>query len=129
MRVPALVVLASLFHVPLAAQQPPPASPAAQAGLTVTPKWGQSTEVQLDYEQECYGRARVETGVDPAMVAAADSAAAARSDSDTGGATAGIISGRRLARSARLRAGGLENFRKVMQACLEGGGYHVEGPW
>jgi len=120
------VVLASLFHVPLAAQQQPPASPAAQAGLTVTPKWGQSKEVQLDYEQECYGRARVETGVDPAMVAAADSATAARADSDTGGATAGIISGRRLARSARLRADGLENFRKVMQACLEGGGYNVE---
>jgi hypothetical protein len=118
------VVLASLFQVPLAAQERPTASPAAQVGLIVTPKWGQSKEVQLDYEQECYGRARVETGVDPAMVAAADSAD--QPDSAGAGPTAGVISGRRMERSERLRAGGLENFRKVMQGCLEGGGYNAE---
>jgi hypothetical protein len=124
-RVPALVVLASLFHAALAAQQPP-VSPAAQAGLTVTPKWGQSKEVQQDYEQVCYDRARVQTGADPAWVAAAESAAAARSDSTGGGAPAGVISGRRNARADRLQAGALENFRKAMTACLEGGGYDVE---
>ena len=121
-----LVVLGCLFHATLAAQQQPPVSPAAQAGLTVTPKWGQSKEVQQDYERECYDRARVQTGADPAWVAAADSAAAAQSDSAGGGATAGIISGRRMARAERLQAGGLEKFRKVMTACLEGGGYNVE---
>jgi hypothetical protein len=96
-----------------------------QAGLTVTPKWGQSKEVQLDYEQECYDRARVQTGADPAWVAVADSAAAAQSDSGTG-ATAGVIYGRRSARTERLQAGALEKFRTVMTACLEGGGYDVE---
>jgi len=124
-RLPALVVLASLFHGTLVAQQQPPVSPATQAGLTVTPKWGQSKEVQQDYERECYDRARVQTGADPARVAAADSAAAAHSDSGTGAAP-GIISGRRIGRSKRLQTGALENFRKVMQACLEGGGYAVE---
>ena len=47
------------------------------------------------------------------------------SDSGTGAAP-GIISGRRIGRSKRLQTGALENFRKVMQACLEGGGYAVE---
>ena len=126
MRLLALVVLASLFHTTLAAQQQPPVSPAAQAGLTVTPKWGQSKEVQRDYEQVCYDRTRAQTGADPAWVAAADSAAAAQADSAGGGGPAGIISGRRNARAERLQAGGLENFRKVMTACLEGGGYDVE---
>jgi hypothetical protein len=126
-RVTALMLFASLFHTPLPAQQhPTPVSPAAQAGLTVTPKWGQSKEVQQDYEEECYGRARAQTGADPAYVAAADSAAAAQADSGTGGATAGPISGRRMARAERLKAGALEEFRKVMTACLEGGGYDVE---
>jgi hypothetical protein len=125
-RVPALLVFASLCHTPLSAQQQTPASPAAQAGLTVTPKWGQSTDVQLDYEEECYARAENQTGADPAYVAAADSAAAAQADSGTGGATAGPISGRRIARAERLQEGALANFRKVMTACLEGGGYDVE---
>jgi hypothetical protein len=124
-RLPALVVLASLLHATLAAQQQPTVSPAVQAGLSVTPKWGQSKEVQQDYEQECYDRARVQTGADPAWVAAADSAAAAQSDSASG-ATAGVIYGRRSARAERLQAGALENFRKAMTACLEGGGYDVK---
>ena len=125
MRSAALLVLASLSHGTLAAQQQPSVSPAALAGLTVTPKWGQSKEVQRDYEQECYDRARVQTGADPAWVAAADSAAAAHADSGTG-VTPGVINGRRNARADRLQAGALENFRKVMTACLEGGGYDVE---
>jgi hypothetical protein len=37
-----------------------------------------------------------------------------------------VISGRRNARADRLQAGALENFRKAMTACLEGGGYDVE---
>jgi hypothetical protein len=125
-RVAALLVFASLFHAPLPAQQQTPVSPAAQAGLSVTPKWGQSKEVQQDYEEECYERARTQTGADPAFVAAADSAKAAQSDSATGGATAGVISGRRMARAERLQEGALANFRKAMTACLEGGGYEVE---
>ena len=126
MRLPAVLVLASLFHGTLAAQQQqPPVSPAALAGLTVTPKWGQSKEVQQDFEQECYDRARVQTGADPAWVAAAESAAAAQADSGTG-TTAGVINGRRNARADRLQAGALENFRKVMTACLDGGGYNVK---
>ena len=123
-RLSTLVVLVNLLPATLAAQQQPATSPAVQAGLTVTPKWGQSKEVQQDYEQECYDRARVQTGADPAWVAAADSAAA-QSDSTTG-ATAGVIYGRRSARTERLQAGALEKFRTAMTACLEGGGYDVK---
>ena len=125
MRLSPLVVLVTLLPTTLAAQQQPAVSPAVQAGLTVTPKWGQSKEVQRDYEQECYDRARVQTGADPAWVAAADSAAAAQADS-TAGATAGVVYGRRSARTERLQAGALEKFRIAMTACLEGGGYTVE---
>ena len=126
MRVPALVAIASLLHATLVAQGQAPVSPAAQAGLSVTPKWGQSKEVQQDYEQVCYDRARVQTGADPAWVAAADSAALAEADSAGGGSPAGVINARRNARADRLQAGSLEKFRKAMTACLEGGGYDVE---
>ncbi len=128
MRVPALVLFGSLLTSSLSAQQPPDsASPAAHAGLTVAPKWGQSKEVQRQYEEECYGRARAQTGADPAAIAAAaDSTAATQPESAGGGATTGIIGGRRMARSARLQAAALEDFRKVMSACLEAGGYTVQ---
>jgi hypothetical protein len=124
-RLSVLLLIGSLLPATVAAQQPADAGPAARAGLHVSPKWGQSKEQQLQSEEECYARARAQTGVDPAaMPPAADSAAAAP-DSAPKGATAGIITGRWNARSDRIRAGQLADFRKIMTACLEAGGYTV----
>jgi hypothetical protein len=127
-RISTLALLGCLLPAALSAQQAStPAQPAAQAGLTVVPKWGQSKEQQLQSEQECYGRARVQTGVDPTMIRSpADSASGAQADSASGGATTGIIGGRRVSRQERLQADALQQFRKSMSACLAAGGYTVE---
>ena len=68
-----VLVLGVLAPVTLLAQQPASPSPAAVAGLTVSPKWGQGPEQQRQSEEECYGRARGDTGVDPAAFSVPDS--------------------------------------------------------
>jgi hypothetical protein len=113
-----VLVLGVLTPVTLAAQQAAP-SPAAVAGLTVSPKWGQGPEQQRQSEEECYGRARGETGVDPSAFTVPDSTPA-----DT--FVAGVINGRRKLRNDAQRADALDRFRLSMRSCLEGGGYTVQ---
>jgi hypothetical protein len=116
-----LVFLVGLVPPIATAQQPAATAPtpAQVAGLTVTPKWGQGPEQQRQSEDECYGRARGETGVDPAGFTVPDSTQA-----DT--FVAGVVSGRRKLRNDAQRADALDRFRKSMSACLEGGGYTVQ---
>jgi hypothetical protein len=116
-----LLLLGGMVPATLAAQQPAAAAPtpAQIAGLTVTPKWGQGPEQQRQSEEECYGRARGETGVDPSAFTPPDSV-----PPDT--FVAGVVSGRRKLRNDAQRADALDRFRKSMSTCLEGGGYTVQ---
>jgi hypothetical protein len=114
-----VLVLGVLTPVTLMAQQPASPSPAAVAGLTVSPKWGQGPDQQRQSEEECYGRARNDTGVDPAMFTLPDSTQA-----DT--FVAGVVNGRRKLRNDAQRADAVQRFQLAMRACLEGGGYTVQ---
>lgn len=126
MRLLAGLALAMLLAPPLSAQGSATggssAPSAAAAGLVAKPKWGQGPEQQRQFEAECYGRAKQQTGLDPI---AADSAEGARKEA-TDSAVVGAVAGRRMTRDSALRAEALVDFKKAMRACLESGGYMVE---
>jgi len=96
---------------------------AAAAGLVAQPKWGQGPEQQRQFEAECYARAKSQTGLDP--IAADSAERTRRADTDSSEA-AGALGRRRMTRDSSLRADGVSDFRTVMRACLENGGYTVE---
>ena len=129
MRLLATLAFATLWTPPLSAQAPAQAGPlaltpgAAAAGLVAKPKWGQGPEQQRQFEAECYGRARNQTGLDPIT---ADSLERMRQAGVDSGEVVGAVAGRRMTRDSALRAQELSAFRKVMRTCLENGGYTVE---
>jgi len=123
------LAFATLWTRPLSAQSPAqagtavPTPSAAAAGLVAKPKWGQGPEQQRQFEAKCYGRAKNQTGLDPIT---ADSAERVRQAGADSGEVVGAVARRRMTRDSALRAEELSDFRKVMRACLEDGGYTVE---
>ena len=107
----------------------PAPSPAAELRLYAFPKAGQTKEQQIRDEQQCYGWAREQTGIDPKAVKAnPDSAArAAKAKVDSSAAGAGVAGAARGAgRGAVVGAvAGDAGKGAAMTACLEGKGYSV----
>ena len=115
MRITTFSTIALLMAVPaLAAQEPAPPAPAAapaaaacpagytcatipsrasQMGLYVFPAAGQTKEVQLVEEQQCYDWAQQQTGVDPTKVTANTDSAAQAAGAQAAAATQGAAVG------------------------------------
>jgi len=88
-----LIASSAVAQQPTAQPAGAPVSPASQFGLIVFPSDNQTKDQQLLDEQQCYGWAKENTGIDPATVKAntdsAARAAQAKTDSATKGAAVG----------------------------------------